>query len=156
MVFPEVGRGPSARMPPVIQPPSPAQPSPMPDTGSAGGGRILVVDDNVDAADTLSELLQMLGYETRTAGEAQAALRQLEDFRPQIALLDIGLPDVDGYELARLMRGKPQGAGLRLVALTGYGQDSDRARASEAGFDEHMVKPVAVDRLTELIARYLG
>jgi CheY-like chemotaxis protein len=114
------------------------------------------VDDNADAADTLSELLQMLGYETRTAGEAKAALRQLEEFRPQVALLDIGLPDVDGYQLARMMRDKPQGTGLRLVALTGYGQDSDRARASEAGFDEHMVKPVAVDRLTELIARYLG
>jgi CheY-like chemotaxis protein len=83
-------------------------------------------------------------------------MRQLDDFRPQMALLDIGLPGVDGYELARRMRAEPGWRRPALVALTGYGQDSDRARASEAGFDEHLVKPVASTELTELIARYLG
>jgi CheY-like chemotaxis protein len=117
---------------------------------------VLVVDDNADAAETLAELLHLLGYETRTAGEAQGALREIEAFRPQLALLDIGLPDIDGYELARQVRAGPQGESIRLVALTGYGQDSDRARAMQARFDEHLVKPVAIDDLTAVIQRLLG
>ncbi|RYY82821.1 MAG: response regulator [Comamonadaceae bacterium] len=127
-------------------------------SGSSGApaGRILVVDDNADAAESLSDLLQLLGYESRTAGEATAALEQIEAFRPQVALLDIGLPGIDGYELARRVRARPEGAGLKLVALTGYGQASDRARALEAGFDDHLVKPVSIDRLTDLIARFLA
>ncbi|HYF20252.1 MAG TPA: response regulator, partial [Ramlibacter sp.] len=113
-------------------------------------------DDNVDAAQTLAELLQVLGYDARTAGDHRSALQELESFRPQLALLDIGLPEVDGYQLAGMIRQHPAGAGIRLVALTGYGAESDRARAMEAQFDEHLVKPVAIDRLTDVIGRLLG
>jgi signal transduction histidine kinase len=131
-------------------------PAPAPAGASGGGARVLVVDDNEDAAATLAELLAVEGYETRTASEWASALRELESFRPQLALLDIGLPQVDGYQLAGRMRARPEGAGLRLVALTGYGQDNDRARARAAGFDEHLVKPVAVEQLLETIQRLLG
>ncbi|HYF20809.1 MAG TPA: ATP-binding protein, partial [Ramlibacter sp.] len=94
-------------------------PASDPVSAGAGSGRILVVDDNVDAAQTLAELLQVLGYEARTAGDHRAALQELEAFRPQLGLLDIGLPEVDGYQLAGMIRQHPAGAGMRLVALTG-------------------------------------
>ena len=141
-------------MPPTPATPAPAA-SPQPST-AAGSGRVLVVDDNADAADTLAELLQLLGYETTTAGDADAALRKIDEFRPNLALFDIGLPGTDGYELARQVRARPDGDTIRLVALTGYGQESDRARAMEAKFDEHLVKPVAIDDLTSVISRLLG
>lgn len=130
-------------------------PTPAPQGEYRGSGRILVVDDNADAAQTLAELLQVIGYEARTAGEAQAALQVLKEFRPQLALLDIGLPQVDGYELAGLIRQQPEGVGVRLVALTGYGQESDRARALASHFDEHLVKPVDLDVLTGVLQRLL-
>src|SRR3954471_14436827 len=136
-------------------PPFQAAPSPGPSQTTAVTGRVLVVDDNADAAETLAELLQLLGYETRTAGEADGAIRQIDAFRPQLALFDIGLPGADGYELARRVRSRPDGDAIRLVALTGYGQESDRARAMEARFDEHLVKPVAIDDLTSVISRLL-
>jgi PAS domain S-box-containing protein len=132
--------------------PMPLEQEPAPASGS---GRILVVDDNADAALTLADLLEVLGYEVRTAGDAESALAVLDGFRPHLGLLDIGLPRVDGYELARMIRSRPDGAGLKLVALTGYGQESDRQRAREAGFDEHLVKPVDIDRLTEIIQSLL-
>jgi CheY-like chemotaxis protein len=128
---------------------------PLPAAPAAGTGRLLVVDDNADAAETLSELLRLAGYEVRSAGHASAALALLEEFEPQLALLDIGLPGIDGYQLAELVRAHPRGQGARLVALTGYGQDNDRAKALAARFDEHLVKPVAAERLFELIARLL-
>ncbi len=123
--------------------------------GERGSGRILVVDDNPDAAQTLAELLQVIGYEARTAPDAEVALQVLRAFRPQLALLDIGLPQVDGYQLAGLIRQQPEGKDLRLVALTGYGQESDRARALAAQFDEHLVKPVGIEQLTEVLQRFL-
>ncbi|WBY01453.1 ATP-binding protein [Ramlibacter tataouinensis] len=135
--------------------PTPA-PAPAPVGEHRGSGRILVVDDNADAAQTLAELLEVIGYEARTAGEANAALQVLKEFRPQLALLDIGLPQVDGYELAGLIRQQPEGRDVRLVALTGYGQESDRARALASHFDEHLVKPVSLDLLTEVLQRLLG
>nr|WP_255481853.1 MULTISPECIES: ATP-binding protein [Ramlibacter] len=152
-----VGRGATftVRLPVTETAAAPAHAPAHAETGP-GSGRILVVDDNVDAAETLAELLQLLGYETRTAGDAQSALAALAAFRPQVALLDIGLPGIDGYELAGMVRQRPEGSGIGLIALTGYGQESDRARALEAGFDDHLVKPVPMDRLTELIARYMG
>ena len=132
------------------------QPMPQPPAApQTGAGRILVVDDNADAAETLSELLRLAGYEVRSAGHARAALALLDEFAPQLALLDIGLPDINGYQLADMMRAHPGGAGMRLVALTGYGRDNDRAQALAARFDEHLVKPVAAERLFELIARLL-
>jgi len=110
--------------------------------------RVLVVDDNVDAADLLSDALEGLGYETRTAYDGPSAIEVAAQFDPDVALLDIGLPAMDGYELARRLRGRPFSTKpLWLIALTGYGRDTDRARAREAGFDAHMVKPIDIAAL---------
>ncbi len=107
--------------------------------------RILIVDDNEDAAEMLATLLEARGYLTRIAHDAPAALRVAEEFEPRIACLDIGLPVMDGYELAVRLRDVPGLANIRLIALTGYGQDSDRQRTRAAGFDHHLVKPVDLD-----------
>ena len=104
--------------------------------------RILVVDDNVDGAEMLAAALEAKGYETRVAHDAPAALVLALEFRPAVAFLDIGLPVMDGYELAARLREHPALKRLRLVALTGYGQEADRRRSQQAGFDEHLVKPV--------------
>lgn len=120
-----------------------------------GSGRILIVDDNADAAETLGELLKVLGYEVRSAGDAKAALEVLASYPAQVGLLDIGLPQVDGYELAGRIRQLPIGRSIRLVALTGYGSDEDRQRARAAGFDEHMVKPVNPEALMSALNRLL-
>ena len=113
----------------------------------AAGTRVLVVDDNADALDTLAALLRMAGYEVHTAADAAAAREVVASLRPQIAVLDIGLPGTDGYELARQLRADTRAADLRLVALTGYGSERDRARALASSFDEHLVKPVEAERL---------
>ncbi|MEJ0037056.1 MAG: ATP-binding protein [Gammaproteobacteria bacterium] len=104
--------------------------------------RILIVDDNVDAADSIAMLLNMEGHETRAVNSARAALLAVPDFKPEVVLLDIGLPEMDGYEVARRLRAQNGERRMRLVAVTGYGQPADRRRAHAAGFDEHMVKPV--------------
>jgi PAS domain S-box-containing protein len=108
----------------------------------ARGLRILVVDDNVDAADSIAMLLGMEGHETRSVNTARAALLTVPEFKPEVVLLDIGLPEMDGYEVARRLREQNGTHRMRLVAVTGYGQPADRRRARAAGFDEHMVKPV--------------
>jgi signal transduction histidine kinase/ActR/RegA family two-component response regulator len=115
------------------------------------GGRVLVVDDNADAAETLARLLALVGWEARTAADGAQALHAVEAFAPDVAFLDIGLPGMDGYELARRLRGHANARSTLIVALTGYGRDPDRARALAAGFDEHLVKPVAAERLFELL-----
>jgi CheY-like chemotaxis protein len=117
------------------------------------GRRILVVDDNADAADLLAELLERMGNTTRVAHDAQAALELVDEFTPELADLDLGLPVIDGYELARRLRAHPQLHTMPLVALSGYGQPSDRERSAEAGFDAHLVKPVVVDALRSLIGK---
>ena len=104
--------------------------------------RILIVDDNVDAADSIAMLLSMEGHQTRTVNTARAALLAAPEFKPEVVLLDIGLPEMDGYEVARRLRAQNGSHLMRLVAVTGYGQPADRRRAQAAGFDEHMVKPV--------------
>jgi signal transduction histidine kinase/CheY-like chemotaxis protein len=109
--------------------------------------RILVVDDNEDAADLLGESLTLHGHEIRLVADGPSALAVAKDFRPEIALLDIGLPGMDGYELGMRLRDLPGLADVRLIAVTGYGQESDRRRSAEAGFDCHLVKPVDVERL---------
>jgi CheY-like chemotaxis protein len=114
--------------------------------------RVLIVDDNRDAAEMLAELLELLGYESRVALEAFSALKIAPEFNPDIMLIDIGLPEVNGYELAQRMRAIPQFASARLMALTGYGQEADRQNAIDAGFDEHLVKPVDVERLQSILA----
>ena len=115
------------------------------------GRRILVVDDNVDAADLLSMMLERMGNTTRVAHDASAALQLIDDFAPELAVLDIGLPVMDGYELARLLREHPVSKSTRLIALSGYGQPSDRERSAGAGFDAHLVKPIAVETLEAVI-----
>ena len=108
----------------------------------AGACRVLVVDDNADAAQTLAELLDVLGFENRVAFDGTAGLREAEDFKPDLVLLDIGMPGLSGYEVARMLRATPWGQSMRLVALTGWGQVEDRQKSREAGFDRHLVKPL--------------
>ena len=112
--------------------------------------RVLVVDDNEDAADMLRFALEHLGYAVDVAPDGPSALARAREFAPTVAVLDIGLPTMDGYELARRLR-RDRGAELRLIALTGYGQDSDQARAMEAGFEAHLVKPIDLERLQHVI-----
>lgn len=115
--------------------------------------RILIVEDGRAARRMLALLLKALGdHEIETADDGPAALERLRDFRPDIALLDISLPGMNGYELATAIRSRHEFDDTLLVALTGYGQDEDRRRSSEAGFDEHRVKPVSVADLEELLA----
>ena len=114
--------------------------------------RILVADDNNDALESLATLLQLSGHEVYTAANGAVALEAAEQHRPEVALLDIGMPKLDGYEVARRIRAQPWGQRITLVALTGWGQDSDRRRSQEAGFDSHLVKPLDLDKLTELLA----
>jgi CheY-like chemotaxis protein/two-component sensor histidine kinase len=116
------------------------------------GRKIMVVDDNADAAELLAMLLEQLGNTTRVAHDATGALQIVEEFAPELAVLDIGLPVIDGYELARRIRSR-NGEQPHLIALTGYGQASDKERAHSAGFDAHLVKPVAIGALQALIAK---
>jgi signal transduction histidine kinase len=111
--------------------------------------RVLVVDDNADAAETLSQLLEILGHMPATANDGTSALQAFDAFTPDVVLLDIGLPDLDGYEVARRIRAGSERP-VRLVALTGWGQAEDKRRAAEAGFDAHWTKPVDPARLHEL------
>ncbi len=115
---------------------------------AAVGKKVLVVDDNADAAETLSQLLELLGHEPRTAGDGNAALACFDEFHPDVVLLDIGLPGMDGYEVARHLRAR--GGSVRLVALTGWGQADDKRRAAEAGFDTHWTKPIDPAKLSEI------
>ena len=116
-----------------------------------GALRVLIVDDNVDAADSTAMLLSLDGYETHSVHSARAALEVASSISPDVVLLDIGLPEMDGYEVARRLRSLPQGAPSMIVALTGYGQPADRERATLAGFDEFLVKPVETAVLSGLL-----
>jgi CheY-like chemotaxis protein/anti-sigma regulatory factor (Ser/Thr protein kinase) len=113
--------------------------------------RVLIVDDNEDAVELLAESLELVGHVVRVAYDGPSALRVAATFVPEVALLDIGLPVMDGYELARRFREHPGLEHLRLVAVTGYGQDSDRQRSQKAGFNAHMVKPVQMAELMSVI-----
>lgn len=114
--------------------------------------RILLVDDNDDAAQTLRLVLEMDGHELRTASDGPSALALLQTWQPDVVLLDIGLPGMSGYEVARRIGRQPWRAGVRLIALTGYGQADDRQRSAEVGFDAHLVKPVDLRELARLLA----
>jgi CheY-like chemotaxis protein len=113
--------------------------------------RVLVVDDNADAADSLGMVLQVLGAEVRVVHGGQAALDQLDSYQPDIAFVDIGMPDIDGFEVARRVRARNGYNGLTLIALTGWGQQEDRRRSAEAGFDRHLVKPVGLEALKTVL-----
>ena len=131
---------------------APAAPHAHPAPATEGAIRVLVVDDNVDSADSLAKLLGMLGYETRVAHDGHEAVRVAQSFRPRVSLLDIGLPGLSGHEVARRIRALDGGDRMLLVALSGWGQEDDRKRSREAGFDHHFVKPVDIEVLTELLA----
>jgi DNA-binding response OmpR family regulator len=118
--------------------------------------RILIADDNLDAAESLALVLDQANHLTQVAHDGVSALALAETFRPQIALLDIGLPGMTGHELARQLRARPWGASMRLIAVTGWGQESDRLKSTEAGFDEHLTKPVDPDQLLLSIATYVA
>jgi CheY-like chemotaxis protein len=113
---------------------------------------VLVVDDNADQALVLALLLRARGHEVRTAHSGPAALEESVAFRPQAVVLDIGLPGMDGYEVARRLRQLPELRGALLVALTGYAQEEDRRRAREAGFNQYLIKPVEPDVLYQAVA----
>jgi PAS domain S-box-containing protein len=116
------------------------------------GRRILVVDDNQDSATSLAMILDLMGHETRTANDGMEAIEVADEFRPHAVLLDIGMPKLNGYEAARRMRAKDWGRQILLVALTGWGQETDRLRSSNAGFDAHLIKPVEVAEIERLLA----
>ena len=120
--------------------------------GSSSRRRILVADDNVDSAKTLAKLLELLGNDVATAKDGLQAVEAAEAFRPDVILLDIGMPKLNGYEAARRIRGREWSQHTMLVALTGWSQEDDRKRSSEAGFDHHLVKPVEVAVLMKLLA----
>ncbi|HVL75475.1 MAG TPA: response regulator, partial [Noviherbaspirillum sp.] len=116
--------------------------------------RVMVVDDNADAALSLAMLLESMGYLTTVEYDARRALERAAGEAPDVLLLDIGLPDMDGYTLARRLRAMPATRHALLIAVTGYGQAEDRERSREAGFDFHLVKPVDTARLAELLGNY--
>jgi two-component system OmpR family response regulator len=113
--------------------------------------RILLVDDSVDAAEAMSMLLETLGHEVRTMHDGPSALAMVDDFAPDVVILDIGLPGMNGFELAREMRARPNTKTALMIALTGYGGESDRQKAREAGFDHHLVKPVSFAAIEKVI-----
>jgi PAS domain S-box-containing protein len=114
--------------------------------------RVLIVDDNMDAAETLGVLVRLWGHEVRIAFTGPEALKAAAELRPEIIILDIGLPEINGYDVARRLRERPEFAKTTLIALTGYGQEDDRRRSIEAGFDHHVTKPVLPEALRRLLA----
>jgi CheY-like chemotaxis protein len=130
--------------------PTPAQAP----AGAAAGSRVLVVDDNCDAASSLASLLRVMGSEVRTANDGQAALEAIESFRPSLVLLDLGMPDMSGYEVAEHIQKIRGGKECILVALTGWGQAEDRQRTKAAGFRRHLVKPIEFGTLKTLVAEF--
>jgi signal transduction histidine kinase len=131
---------------------SPAQARPVLQSTSAGAGRILIVDDNRDSAEMLAAALSALGYATHVTFDAPGALRAVQELQFDVALLDIGLPVMSGYELAHRLRELPASAETALIAVTGYGQPRDRLASGDAGFDAHLVKPVDLEQLAHLVA----
>ena len=116
------------------------------DASATSSMRVLVVEDSIDSAETMGELITRWGHEVQLAHDGASALTIARTFRPQVILLDIGLPDIDGYAVAQRLRGEDLGGEI-LVALTGYAEAKDRTRARQAGFDRHLTKPVEPDDL---------
>lgn len=142
------------RLPTIPAPEGTSSPSPSANGRHAKSAtrRVLVVDDNRDSADSLAMVLELLGHQVQAVNDGPAALDAVSGFRPDVVLLDIGMPGMTGFEVARRLRERPDSAGLRLVALTGYGQDEDRRRTSEAGFDAHLVKPASPESLLPILS----
>jgi len=131
---------------------APARPAATPVVAGGALRKVLVVDDNHDAADSLGMLLQFLGAEVMVVHDGHAALAAIRGFRPEVVLLDLGMPGMNGLEVARRMREDPSARGITLVALTGWGQREDRRRTTEAGFDYHLVKPADVGMLQSILS----
>jgi len=131
--------------------PAALEPAPL-EVAVGNNCRVLVVDDNSDAAELLAHVMTQLGCETLTAHDGPSALALFDTFRPELALLDIGLPVMDGYELAKVIRSRPGGSRTRLIAVTGYGQKSDIDHSLAAGFNEHLTKPVDIAKLQALVS----
>ncbi|MGH6636626.1 MAG: ATP-binding response regulator [Gammaproteobacteria bacterium] len=140
------------RLPIRIETPKPPPEPTVSEPTTTTARRILVVDDNRDSAESLAMLLKLTGNETHTAYDGLEAVEAAATFRPEVVLLDIGLPKLNGYEAARKIREQPWGKGMVLVALTGWGQDEDRQKSTDAGFNDHMVKPVDHAALMKLLA----
>lgn len=115
--------------------------------------KVLVVDDNQDAATSLGMLVELMGHEVRTAFDGVQALDLAGEFCPDVVLLDLGMPRMDGYEACRRLRAQPWGARMTVVAVTGWGREDDRHRTQLAGFDQHLVKPVAPDVIASTLSR---
>ena len=142
---------------PAALPLAAAEPAPEPRKPVDGGmRRVLVVDDNRDAADSLAMILEMSGTEVAVAYDGEQALVLIEEETPDVVLMDIGMPVMDGYEVARRIRSTPGGERFHLVALTGWGQADDKERALSTGFDEHLTKPVDPDVLAQMLASSVG
>jgi len=129
----------------------PAKPGNQPAEPSARR-RILVVDDNEDAASTLAMLLQLTGNEVHTACDGLEAVKAVAELHPDIVLMDIGMPKLNGYDAARRIRGQASGKDTFLIAVSGWGQEEDKLRCANAGFNAHMTKPVDVSALTKLLS----
>ena len=121
-----------------------------------GGLRILIADDNEDAASTMAMLLEVMGHTVQHVNDGEAAVQAARDFAPQVVLLDIGMPKINGYEACRQIRALPGGAAMTVVAVTGWGQPEDRRSSQDAGFDRHLVKPVDPDALADLLAALMA
>jgi signal transduction histidine kinase len=149
------GRGSTftVRLPGVEQPFAPVEAAPV---AAVGGRSILIVEDNDDARQMLHEVLAIGGHQVRTAHDGKTGLAMATDAVPEVALIDVALPDIDGYEVARRIRAANGDKHICLVAVTGFGQAEDRRRALEAGFDAHLVKPVTAERLSQVIAELLS
>lgn len=140
----------------------------MPQDVSAGPGtdgtidaatrrcRVLAIDDNADIRESLAVVIRLLGHEVAIAGDGEHGLAAARDLRPELVLLDVSLPGMDGYAVARALRAEPWAAQTLLVAMTGWARESDRQRATEAGFDTHVAKPVDLRTLKALIERAAG
>jgi CheY-like chemotaxis protein len=139
-------------LPALAQSPAPRQTEPAAVAATAHRrSRVLIVDDNRDSADTLAALLEAWGHEVRTLYDGPSAITAAAEFQPRVVLLDIGLPKMNGYEVAAQLRKTAKGRSLILVAFTGYGQDEDRRRVREAGFDYHLVKPLEPIELEKIL-----
>lgn len=123
---------------------------------SVSSWRVLIVDDNVDGADMLAAIMKIYGHQTCIAYTGQNALDIIVEYRPDFVVLDIGLPDMDGYEVARRIRQNTEVKDVKLIAATGYGLDSDRQSSKEAGFDYHLVKPIDPEKLPDILALLAG
>jgi PAS domain S-box-containing protein len=140
------------RLPRVQQDIREAEVTPLPSAEAAVSKRVLIADDNLDAAESLQLWLQLAGHDVQIAGNGMEALRVAAEFKPDVALLDLGMPGLSGFDVARRIREAPWGGGMVLVALTGWGQDEDRRQTAEAGFNHHLTKPVAPENIESLIA----